>query len=121
MKSTTKSAKTLQPQVADDVAETTADGSSLPALRQRIDRWRETLSEQINEHPYRTVAIALGTGYLLAGGLFTRLTVRLVRLGMRIGLRVGGPRLVTQSIVALREVSPSRADAPATSASSPPK
>ena len=91
MNSGKKSAKTLESQVA---------------LRQRIERWRAALSEQINEHPVRTVAIAFGTGYLLAGGLFTRLTARLVRLGMRIGLRVAGPRLMTQSIVALREGPP---------------
>ena len=91
MNSGKKSAKTLDFQVA---------------LRERIDRWRDALSEQINEHPGRTVAIAFGTGYLLAGGLFTRLTARLVRLGMRIGLRVAGPRLMTQSIVALREGPP---------------
>ena len=88
MNSGKKSAKTLESQV-------------VVRVRQRIDRWRDALSEQINEHPVRTVAIALGTGYLLAGGLFSRLTARLVGLGMRIGLRVGGPRLVTQSIVAL--------------------
>ena len=78
------------------------EGASLSASRQRIDGWRVTLSEQINEHPVRTVAIALGTGYLLAGGLFTRLTARLVGLGIRIALRVG-PRLVPQSVPALRE------------------
>jgi len=83
---------------------------SAKTLKSQIDRWRDTLSEQINEHPGRTVAIALGTGYLLAGGLFSRLTVRLMGLGMRIGLRVGGPRLVTQGVVALREGLLSRAD-----------
>ena len=77
---------------------------------QRIDRWRETLSEQINEHPGRTLAIALGTGYLLAGGLFTRFTARLVGLGMRLGLRVGRARLAIQSVVALREGLRSRTD-----------
>ena len=77
-------------------------------LKSEIDRWRDTLSEQINEHPGRTVAIALGTGYMLAGGLFSRLTARLVGLGMRIGLRVAGPRLVTQGVVALREALLSR-------------
>lgn len=124
MNSKKKNAKTLKPESADHVAETTTQGSSLSALRQRrrrIDRWRDTLSKQINQHPYRTVAVALGTGYLLAGGLFTRLTARLVGLGMRIGLRVGGPRLVTQAIVALREDLLSRTDAPAANPSSPPR
>ena len=105
MNSGKKSAKTLEAQVG---------------LCQRIDTWRDTLSEQINEHPGRTMAIALGTGYLLAGGLFTRLSARLVGLGMRIGLRVGASRLVTRSVVALREALLSPTDAPATTPSSPP-
>jgi hypothetical protein len=111
MSSRKKSAKTVESQVADYLAETTTQGPSPSALRKRIDRWRDTLSEQINEHPVRTVAAALGTGYLLAGGLFSRLTARLVGLGIRIGLRVGGAPLVTQSVVALRERLPSRTDA----------
>jgi hypothetical protein len=101
MNSRKKSAKILESQVADREEGTTTQDPNPSALRQRIDGWRDTLSEQIDEHPIRTVAIALGTGYLLAGGLFTRLTARLVGLGIRIGLRVG-PRLATPSIHALR-------------------
>src|SRR5678815_1105279 len=103
MNSGKKSAKTLESRVAGHETGTTTEGPSPSALRQRIDSWRDTLSEQINEHPVRTVAMALGAGYLLAGGLFTRLTARLVGLGIRIGLRVAGPSLVTQSVVAPRE------------------
>ena len=94
MSSRKKSAKTLESQVADHVAVTTTQASSPSALRQRIDKWRDTLSEQINGTPGSTVVIALGTGYLLAGGLFPRLTARLAGLGMRIGIRVGGTRLL---------------------------
>ena len=46
---------------------TTLVGTRSMNAEKRIDRWREALSEQINEHPGPTVAIALGTGYLLAG------------------------------------------------------
>jgi hypothetical protein len=105
-----KSSKTVKSQVADHAAGRTTQGPRPSTLRKRIDGWRDTLSEQINEHPGRTVAVALGTGYLLAGGLFSRLTARLVGLGMRMGLRVGGAPLVTQGLVALREGLRSRAD-----------
>ena len=49
--------------------------------------WRATqaLSVQMNQHPYRSLLIAAGIGYVLAGGLFTRLTIRVVRLGARLG------------------------------------
>ena len=111
MSSRKKIAKTVESEVADHLAETITQGPSPSALSKRIDGWRDTLSEQINEHPVRTVAVALGTGYLLAGGLFSRLTARLVGLGVRIGLRVGGAPLVTRSVVALREGLLSRTDA----------
>lgn len=42
---------------------------------------------QVRSHPYRTVAAALGIGYALGGGIFTPLTARLVRIGLRIGIR----------------------------------
>jgi hypothetical protein len=45
------------------------------------------LEGQVSRHPYATVAAALGIGYALGGGIFTPLTGRLVRLGVRIGIR----------------------------------
>jgi hypothetical protein len=106
MSSKKKSAKTHKSQASDHVVGRTGrttQGPSPSRLRKRIDSWSETLSEQINEHPGRTVAVALGTGYLLAGGLFSRLTARLVGLGMRIGLRVGGTPLATKILVSRRQ------------------
>jgi len=41
----------------------------------------------VARHPYKTVAAALGIGYALGGGIFTPLTSRLLRLGLRIGVR----------------------------------
>ena len=45
------------------------------------------LQGHVSRHPYRTVAAALGVGYALGGGIFTPLTSRLLRLGIRIGVR----------------------------------
>jgi hypothetical protein len=45
------------------------------------------LARQVDRHPYGTVAAALGIGYALGGGLFTPLTSRLLRFGVRIGIR----------------------------------
>jgi len=41
------------------------------------------VARQLEEHPYRTLALAAGVGYVLGGGLFTPLTASIVRLGMR--------------------------------------
>jgi hypothetical protein len=57
------------------------------------------LSEQLQAHPLRTVAIAAGVGYLLGGGLFSPLTRRLVKVGMR-ALVVP---LITRQVEALAE------------------
>jgi hypothetical protein len=47
------------------------------------------------------MAIALGAGYLLGGGLFSRFTARLAGAGMRVGLRLAVVPVVTQSILDL--------------------
>jgi hypothetical protein len=53
-------------------------GSTAAELYERLD-----IGRQIQEHPYRTLAIAAGVGYVLGGGLFTPLTGTLVRIGSR--------------------------------------
>lgn len=44
------------------------------------------LGRRIQDHPIQTIAIALGVGYVLGGGLFSRFTGTLVRYGMRAAL-----------------------------------
>ena len=73
--------------------------------------WRDTLSQQMKEHPGRTVAAALGAGYVVGGGLFSRFTAHVVEIGMRIGLRVGLVPLVAKSVFALGQGVSSRSDA----------
>jgi hypothetical protein len=42
----------------------------------------------VDRHPYGTLAAALGAGYVLAGGLFTPLTGKLIRAALGLGLRL---------------------------------
>ena len=76
------------------------------------DRTRDSFSDigdaldikgRVNRHPYGTVAAAMGIGYVLGGGLFTPLTGRIVRLGLRIGLRLAVLPLLKQEIAELVE------------------
>ena len=53
-------------------------GAAAKELRARAD-----LGPVVQEHPFRTVLIAAGVGYVLGGGLFTPLTGTLVRVGAR--------------------------------------
>ena len=51
------------------------------------------LKEQLDRNPYAVVAGAIGVGFVLGGGLFTRLTARLVGAGLRMGLVAALPLL----------------------------
>lgn len=43
----------------------------------------QDLTGRMQRHPYQTLIIAAGVGYVLGGGLFTRLTLNALRLGAR--------------------------------------
>jgi len=43
------------------------------------------LRSRVKEHPYAALAAVAGVGYVLGGGLFTRLTARTVTLALRVG------------------------------------
>jgi len=50
--------------------------------------WRETLDIEgrLQRNPYGMLAGALAIGFVLGGGLFTRLTARIVAVGLRLGV-----------------------------------
>jgi hypothetical protein len=70
------------------------------ASKETVDELREllSLSRRMDQHPYRTLAAALGTGYILGGGLFSPVTRRLVGAGLKIGLRVAAVPLLKEQI-----------------------
>jgi hypothetical protein len=58
----------------------------MTAARDRVSDLREAVAREFELHPFRTLASAAGAGYLLAGGLFSRLTLRLLSFGARLVL-----------------------------------
>jgi hypothetical protein len=76
---------------------------SKPATRTRapVESWADKLVQQTREHPGRSVAMAVGVGYVLGGGLFSRLTARIVGTAIRIGLRTAVLPFVTEGLLAL--------------------
>ncbi len=44
------------------------------------------LKGRVQRNPYGMVAAAIGVGYVLGGGLFTPLTARLLRVGVRMAM-----------------------------------
>ena len=71
------------------------------------DRTRDSFSDmgnaldiqgRVDRNPYGTVAAALGIGFVLGGGLFTPLTGRIVRMGLRIGMRLAVLPMLKQEL-----------------------
>lgn len=55
---------------------------------------------RMERHPYQTLLIAAGVGYVLGGGLFTPLTLTL----LKVGVRVAAVPLMKQELAGLAEV-----------------
>ena len=68
----------------------------------------ETLGEildiegRLRRNPYGMMAGALAVGFVMGGGLFTRLTARIAGAGLRMGLAAAWP-LLQQELFAKRE------------------
>ena len=64
---------------------------------------RETLDIEgrVGRNPYGMVAGALGIGFVLGGGLFTRLAARILGAGLRIGLMAALPILEKEIVQAV--------------------
>lgn len=60
------------------------------------------IRREVELHPYRSLLIAAGVGYVLGGGLFTPLT----RTALRIGLRVAVVPLLNGQIGAMSGQTP---------------
>jgi len=58
------------------------------ALREAFD-----FRGRVQRNPYGMVAGALGIGFVLGGGLFTRLAARILGAGLRVGLMAALPIL----------------------------
>jgi hypothetical protein len=56
------------------------------AAAARVTQLREDVLRELERHPFRTLALSAGAGFLLAGGLFSRLTFRLISFGARLAI-----------------------------------
>lgn len=56
---------------------------------------------RLQRNPYGMVAGALGIGFVLGGGLFTRLTARILGTSLRVSLMASLPLLQKQIVQAL--------------------
>lgn len=84
------------------VSDVSASIQSLTS-KETIEQLKNTvhLNQRMREHPYGTLALAAGIGYILGGGLFSGLTRRLVGRTLRIGLRLAVVPLLRDQLLML--------------------
>jgi hypothetical protein len=101
----------------------TAEDRGLRTIGERVDRasdsaqeaWSQTrgafsdlhdaldLKGRVKRRPYGSIAAAVGIGYVLGGGIFTPLTSKIVRLGLKIGVRAALLPLLKDQVAGLAE------------------
>ncbi len=77
--------------------------SGVKSWPRRALAWRSAVLGEASAHPGRSAAAAVATGYVLAGGLFSPLTARLLATGVKVALRLAVLPFVTHGIVGLTQ------------------
>ena len=65
-----------------------AESSLIDLVRDIVD-----IEGRVERNPYGMMAGAMGAGFILGGGLFTRMTEKLAGAALRIGVMAALPRL----------------------------
>jgi hypothetical protein len=78
---------------SESTTEMTSVSAALSELCRALD-----VTGRVRRHPYATLAATVGAGYVLGGGLFTRLTARVVRTTGRIGAELAVVPLLMKAI-----------------------
>jgi hypothetical protein len=73
----------------------TAQSSSAAQSALPVRDWVRGLQGRLEERPYETLAIAAGVGFILGGGLFSRLGARAVAAAARAGLATAASPVVS--------------------------
>ena len=77
--------------------------SAVEEAKRSLETAVDDVRDRVQEQPVKTLALALGAGYVVGGGLFTPLTGRLFYTGLRIALRLAALPLVREELMALVE------------------
>jgi hypothetical protein len=77
--------------------------ATIDDVRQSAQRIADDVRQRVEDEPVKTLAMAVGAGYILGGGLFTALTGRLLFGGLRIGLRLAALPLVRDELMGFVE------------------
>ncbi len=76
---------------------------NLDTIRRRAVGWGEELRQRTRDRPGRSIAIAVGAGFLLGGGLFSSVSARLLATGIKAGLKLALVPFLAQSLAVVAE------------------
>jgi hypothetical protein len=62
------------------------------------------LKGRVERHPYGMVLAAAGIGYVLGGGIFSRLTGKLLHTGLRLGIRLAAVPFIMDEVLGIMGV-----------------
>lgn len=79
----------------------TSDDKGFGGPAEAWQRLALAIEQRTRRHPYGMVAAALGIGFVLGGGLSSRLAKRIVGAGLALGLRVSAMPFIEKELVAL--------------------
>jgi len=77
--------------------------SAVEEAKRSFETAADDVRERVQDQPLKTLAMAVGAGYIVGGGLFTPLTGRLFYTGLRMALRLAALPLVREELMALVE------------------
>jgi hypothetical protein len=66
------------------------------SLESSVHQAEDYLRTQMSDHPYRSLAVAAAVGYVLGGGVATRVTALLLALGSRVALEVAAREMTAR-------------------------
>jgi ElaB/YqjD/DUF883 family membrane-anchored ribosome-binding protein len=66
------------------------------AVQEATDELERFLTEQVEERPYTTLGVAAGVGYVLGGGLRSRLTAMVVGSATRLAMALAARELAAR-------------------------
>jgi hypothetical protein len=76
----------------------TTTREAVAEVRDRLD-----IEGRVRRYPYGMMAAAVGVGYVLGGGLFSRLTARILGLGLKVGIRMAAVPFIKDEVLGLVE------------------
>lgn len=79
-------------------------GNVQDALDRTRSGWKEIkdtvdLEGRVQRHPYGMVLAAVGIGYVLGGGIFSRFTAKLLGTGLRLGVRLAAVPFIMDEVL----------------------